>query len=390
MRIVDVCSFYAPAGGGVKTYIDRKLQSGAANGCEIVIVAPGSEATDRRISDFARFVTIPSPRFPLDRRYRYFNDEGLLHETLDRLAPDVVEASSPWSSAVMTARWPGAAVKSLVMHSDPLSTFAYRWLDPVFSRRTIDSGFRFYWDHLRRMDEQFDMVVCASQDLTDRLSAGGLRRAVTMPMGVEPGIFSPARRDPALRRMLLEQCYLPETATLLLGVGRWSPEKRWKMVVEACAAAGASHPVALLLVGAGREHRAIADAIGGNPHIRMVPAMTDRVELATLMASGDALVHGCESETFGMVAAEARASGLPLIVPDAGGAAEQAIAADGLVYRATSAIDLARAIGQFIAGGVGAARMRALAKAGATPDMDEHFARLFARYRDHLERCHAA
>ena len=148
--------------------------------------------------------------------------------------------------------------------------------------------------------------------------------------------------------------------------------------------------LALLLVGAGREHRAIADAIGGNPHIRMVPAMTDRVELATLMASGDALVHGCESETFGMVAAEARASGLPLIVPDAGGAAEQAIAADGLVYRATSAIDLARAIGQFIAGGVGAARMRALAKAGATPDMDEHFARLFARYRDHLERRHAA
>ena len=25
MRIVDVCAFYAPQGGGVKTYVERKL-----------------------------------------------------------------------------------------------------------------------------------------------------------------------------------------------------------------------------------------------------------------------------------------------------------------------------------------------------------------------------
>ena len=390
MRIVDVCSFYSPAGGGVKTYIDRKLRSGGAHGCEIVIVAPGRVDRDERISEFARFVTIAAPRFPLDRRYHYFNDEKLLHHTLDRLSPDVVEASSPWSSATMTARWRGPAVKALVMHSDPLSTFAYRWLDPVFSRRTIDSGFRSYWEHLRRLDQQFDIVVCASRDLTQRLASGGLHRAVTIPMGVEPGIFSPQRRDRALRRMLLDQCFLPETATLLLGVGRWSSEKRWKLVVEACAVAGAAHPVALLLVGAGRERRAIADAIGGNPHIRMVPAMTDRTELATLMASCDALVHGCESETFGMVTAEARASGLPLIVPDAGGAAEQAIDAGGLLFPATSATGLAQAITHFIGAGVTEARMNALAHAATTPDMDDHFARLFASYRALSERKDAA
>ena len=36
MRIVDVCAFYAPRGGGVKTYVERKLQAGAAAGHEII------------------------------------------------------------------------------------------------------------------------------------------------------------------------------------------------------------------------------------------------------------------------------------------------------------------------------------------------------------------
>ena len=41
MKIVDVCAFYAPNGGGVRTYIDRKLQVGEAMGHEIVVIAPG-------------------------------------------------------------------------------------------------------------------------------------------------------------------------------------------------------------------------------------------------------------------------------------------------------------------------------------------------------------
>ena len=43
MKVVDVCAFYTPHGGGVKTYIERKLKIGAAMGQEIVIIAPGLE-----------------------------------------------------------------------------------------------------------------------------------------------------------------------------------------------------------------------------------------------------------------------------------------------------------------------------------------------------------
>ncbi|WP_447513532.1 glycosyltransferase, partial [Clostridioides difficile] len=76
---------------------------------------------------------------------------------------------------------------------------------------------------------------------------------------------------------------------------------------------------------------------GGSPHIRIPGPLADRGALARLMASGDALVHGCEAETFCMVAAEARASGLPVIVPDRGGAADHADRAPSLRYRAGDA-----------------------------------------------------
>ncbi|NWP89654.1 glycosyltransferase family 1 protein, partial [Escherichia coli] len=79
----------------------------------------------------------------LDRRYRYFDDEKALHRALDRWRPDFVEASSPWGSASMVARWDGAAPRALVMHADPLSAYAYRWFGQVASIETIDRGFDF-------------------------------------------------------------------------------------------------------------------------------------------------------------------------------------------------------------------------------------------------------
>ena len=89
MRIVDVCAFYTPHGGGVKTYAERKLRAGPANGHEIIIVAPGDTQEVRTMGPRARLVTVPSPKFPLDRRYHYFNDESALHDLLDSLQPDL-------------------------------------------------------------------------------------------------------------------------------------------------------------------------------------------------------------------------------------------------------------------------------------------------------------
>ena len=92
------------------------------------------------------------------------------------------------------------------------------------------------------------------------------------------------------------------------------------------------------------------------------------------MASADALVHGCEAETFCFVAAEAVASGLTVIAPDLGGAADCARANEGWTYKSASARSLSMTLRQF------AESPQAPRDPGRTRSMADHFETLFAAY----------
>jgi len=379
MRIADVCAFYTPAGGGVRTYVEAKLRAAAQFGHEMIVIAPGERHEVIRRGPNAILVTIPSPKMPVDKRYRYFDDEAAVHAALDAWQPDHVEASSPWSSATMVGRWQGAASRSLVMHADPLAAYAYRWLGGFASTEQIDRWFGWFWRHLRGLGRMYDTVVCANAQLTERLRAGGIGNAETIRMGVEADLFSPVLRSAAVREQALAVLGMESDATMLVGIGRFSAEKRWDMVMRAVAEAGRKRPVGMLLVGEGRKQgrlELLAQRRGG---VAILPRINDRSELARLVASADALVHGCEAETFCMVAAEARASGIPLIVPDRGAAIDQLAPGAGMTYRAASEVSLERAIGRFIERGPELQRAAAI-RSVRVRTMDEHFNDLFARY----------
>jgi alpha-1,6-mannosyltransferase len=374
VRIVDVCAFYAPAGGGVRTYVEQKLREGPRLGHEIVILAPGPEDRTEVRAEGARIEWLKSPRLPVDFRYRYFDNEARLQERLARERPDFVEVSSPWRSAIHVGRWPGAAPRALFMHADPLAAYGYRWLGRFASVETIDRRLERAWRYFRRLSTAYDVVVTPSVGLAGRLSAQGIANATAIPLGVEAGLFSPALRDEALRTRLLARCNLPADATLLLGVGRHSPEKRWPLVIAAVAAAAIERPIGLVLVGDGRERARIVRQVHGNPHIHLVSPLDDRAELARLMASADAFIHGCDAETFSFVVAEAAASGLPLIVPDRGGTADHARVNRGFTYTAGDAADAGRAILACIDAG----RQRLPGRPART--LNDHFAELFSFY----------
>lgn len=382
MKIVDVCAFYTPHGGGVKTYIDRKLAIGAALGHEIVVIAPGSHDHVERRTGGGRIIHVASPPLIVDRRYRYFDDAAAVNARLDAERPDLVEASSPWRTANIVAGWQGSAPRSLIMHADPMAAYAYRWFGRFGSREAIDKSFDLFWRHLRRLGDRFDCVVSANRHLSSRLQAGGVAGIATIPMGVDPCLFSPAHRDVDLRRDLLARCALPESASLLIGVGRHSAEKRWPLVIDACLAASQHRPIGLVLVGDGRDRGRIVRHIGNNPHIHLLAPVADRLLLAKLMASADALIHGCEAETFGLVAAEAAASGLPLIVPDAGGASDFVADDNGELYAAGDAGAAARAIGRLLSRDRPRLAAATARRAAGVPLIDDHFDALFSLYSE--------
>ena len=385
MRIADVCAFYTPAGGGVRTYVEAKLRAAPRFGHEMIVIVPGERHEVVRRGPGAVMVTIPSPKLPVDRRYHYFDDEAAVHAVLDAWQPDHVEASSPWSSATMVGRWQGPASRSLVMHADPLAAYAYRWLGGFVSTDRIDQLFGWFWRHLRGLGRMFDSVVCANSHLTERLSDGGVANCETVRMGVDGGTFSPALRSHALREQALAALGLDADATLLLGVGRFSAEKRWDMVMRAVAETARKQPVGMILVGDGAKRQRLELLAERLPGVAVLPRITDRDELARLLASADALVHGCEAETFCLVAAEARASGLPLIVPDRGAALDQLVPNGGQSYRAGSRVSLERAISRFIDRGPELQRAVAV-RSSKVRSMDEHFADLFARYESIAKR----
>jgi alpha-1,6-mannosyltransferase len=379
MRVVDVAEFYSPTGGGVRTYIDRKFEAAAQLGHELFVIAPGpTDSFESRAS--GGVIQVRAPRLPFDANYHMFWDAALVHRQLDALTPDLVEASSPWRGAAIVASWAGRTPRAMFMHADPVASYPQRWLAPVATPQRIDQMFGWFWSYLRKLAGGFGSVVAGGPWLADRLIGQGVRAVESVPLGIDRGAFSPAKRDEALRSSLLAACACPDDAKLVLGVGRFHPEKRWPMVIEAAMRARAQAPIGLVLIGDGIDRARVARAAAGHPHVHILPPIRDRGLLAAHLASADALVHGCESETFGLIPAEAMASGLPVVGPDRGGFAHLAEPATSELYRAGDTEAAAAAIRRLLARDPRVLKAAAVEVATRVRRDIDHFADLFDHY----------
>ena len=179
----------------------------------------------------------------------------------------------------------------------------------------------------------------------------------------------------------LDACGAPPDAKLLVTVSRFHPEKRLGTLLDAFALASKERPMGLVIFGDGPQRKAVRRKAEGIPGVHVAGFTKDREELATSMASGDAMLHGSAAETYGLVVAEAICSGLPIIVPDVGGAADLAGEAYAEVYETGDVSACAAAIlrmldrprAGLLAGCAEATRM----KVGT---MADHFEGLFKLY----------
>lgn len=380
MRIVDVNEFYSPTGGGVRTYIDRKMGIMSELGHELIVIAAGREDLVEERPGGGKIIYVKASRLPFDKNYGLFWDAKPVIALLDQLEPDLVEASSPWRPAWIVGQWTGDAVKVFFMHNDNLGAYPMRWFESLAAPEQIERACAPYSRYMSRFLDNYDAVVTNGPALEKRLKARGVHIDAAMPLGIERGHFSPSLRSETLRTALLAQCDLPPEGHLLLGLGRHHPEKRWRLVIDAVERAGSSLPVGLMLLGTGVESRSIEKRIAGSPHIRMFRPVYDRERLARVVASCDALIHGSENEPFGLVASEAMAAGLPLIVPDTGGCAEVADPMCSELYTARDAQAAASAIHRLFGRDQAMLRRAAKVAAGKVRSDREHTVELMDYY----------
>jgi alpha-1,6-mannosyltransferase len=382
MKIVDVNGFYAEAGGGVRRYVDAKFEAVARAGHDLTVIAPGvASRTDNRAG--GRVVWVASPSMPFDPRYRRFAGAREAWAAMDTAAPDIVVGSSPWRGGKIAATWPGKGARALVFHQDVVAAYGHTGLDRWVPRETIDALAQPWWARLRRLASRFDVTVTGGEWLAARLAAHGIANARAVPLGIEAGRFASERRDEALRRDLLGRCGVGPEGALLLAVARHHPEKRLPCVIEGFARARLQQPdLALAVVGDGLGRAAVERAAGRSGGVTFVGAVEDRDALARIYASADLFVHGSGAETYGLAVAEAIVSGLAVVVPDSGGAADLARRGRSTTYRTGDPAACAAAIVAAVSG-------RAQAATAPPPgSLDDHFTVLFGLY-EALAACDA-
>ena len=342
-----------------------------------MVIAPGPKDVESVLyastapQGRARLIRIAGPALPYDRTYHLLGRFDKIRSKIRGEGPDVLEAHSPYlgAAAVVAAGRSASPVRTAFWHADHVGTYLEPWMGRL-SRPLFLA--------VRALLAPFDATFVAGAAQARKLRAVGVANVVHVPFGVDVKTFHPGARDEAVRRRLLGPAN--PGAVLLVGVGRFAFEKRWDVVLDAFARVRAERDAVLVLFGDGPERARLERRAPAG--VRFEGFETDRARLAASLASADVLVHGCPRETFGLVVSEAVASGLPVVVPDAGGAVESADRSCGEVYPSLDVDACAAAILRLLARDPVELRARAVEAATRVPTATEHFARVLAVYDD--------
>ena len=363
-HLVDVTLFHSPTSGGVRRYLEAKHAWIATHrrDWQHSLLVPGAQ--DARVAggcSTLRGIPIPGTfnyRLPLNPR--------AWSRALEALQPDVIEVGDAFHTA-----WAARGVADRL--DVPLVAFYHSNLPHLVGRRCGEAGRRVAARYVRATYARFDRVFAPSRFMCDFLRSLGVEQVRHQPLGVDPEVFHPARRLRDLRAEL----GLPRGSRLLVFAGRFSREKRIDVLREAFRRLG--KPYQLVLLG-GAEMRQLEE------NVCALPFKADSRELASWLASADALVHAGAEETFGLVVLEAMACGRPVVAIRASAMPELVNDDVGLLARPDDPADLAAAIAGLYDADIEAMGRAARARVLAHFTWTHTFSELLARYAALLGR----
>ncbi|MFL6856057.1 MAG: glycosyltransferase [Sphingomicrobium sp.] len=382
----DITQSWSDIGGGVRTYLRHKRRHILENTPHrhLMIVPGRSDMVELEEDGRGITVTLASPRVPGSPHYRLMLRNGAVRSTLAEFAPDLIECQDaynlPWAAIGHARRNPATALVAAYCTDFP-TVYVDRPFSKWLGTPAGAAASRLCYAYCARLYRRFDAVYAMSENGgAAKLRALGVADVDVVPLGVELGQFSPAKRNPALRRKL----GLSNEQPLLIYVGRLDAEKRPQVVVEAFRRLPPSLGAALLLIGDGP----LRDQFTEREHDRIFAPgyCNDRSDLAAWMASADLYVSAMADETFGISVIEAQASGLPVVGVAAGAMVDRVPDGLGLVGDVDDAGVMASNILAVLDGNIAAMSERARAHA-LQFSWDQSMALLFGRvYRGALAR----
>ncbi len=166
--------------------------------------------------------------------------------------------------------------------------------------------------------ERSDAVTAVSESLRgDTYAHFPVKRPIdVIPNFVCPDQY-PQRPDPALRRS-----YAPAGEKLLVHVSNFRPVKRVDDVVAVFERVRRTMPARLLLIGDGPDRARIESQCRASSFAEEVFFLGKMTTPDDVVASCDLFLLTSETESFGLAALEAMASGVPVVSTNTGGTPE--------------------------------------------------------------------
>ena len=301
LRITLVTETFPPEINGVSMTLGRLVEGLARRGHHVQVVRcrlPNEELTQPNPG----VTHVPLPSLPIPRYSGLrlgLPARGRLREIWSRDRPDVVHIATEGPLGRSALR----AAEELRL---PLASSYHTNFHDYSRHYGLGLMHGLVAGYLRRFHNRTRVTMVPSPDLLEQLSHAGYENLVTLGRGVDTVLFTPAKRDEALRA----RWGVSPQEPVLLHVGRVAPEKNiplalaaFKRIRETVANAR------MVVVGDGPLRRGLSEQHPGVIFTGALPVE----DLARHYASADIFLFPSMSETFGNVLLEAMASGLATV-----------------------------------------------------------------------------
>ncbi|MBB6669818.1 glycosyltransferase family 4 protein [Cohnella nanjingensis] len=308
VRLALFTDTYAPEINGVAKTLERWVGYLRKQGVACQVFAPARPRGEEAAAGVAeRLASVPFFLYP-ECRIAMPASAGAERKLLD-FRPTVVHVATPFGTG-MTGR------RLALKHGIPLvashHTHFVRYL-PFYNLQWMG---KLLWRYLHWFHRPCRRIYVPSRSVLEECRKDGWRGLEVWSRAIDTSVFHP-RVD---RGALFAANGIPQDAFVALYAGRLAPEKQTEVAVHAAArfARETGADVRLALAGDGPQApgiRALAAKLGLNAVF--LGSVTQR-ELQPWMAASDALLFPSPTETFGNVALEAMACGLPVVAANAG------------------------------------------------------------------------
>lgn len=304
---------YLPHVGGVAKAVDTLASECVKMGHEVRIIAPEFEGAE----DATHVLRTPaiqhfngsdfSVQLPIPNRVRDFMED---------FKPDIIHSHHPFllGDTALREAWK-CHVPILFTHHTLYECYThYVPLDsPALKRVVIQLATEYC--------NLCDRVIAPSQSVADLLSKRGVTREIrAIPTGIDLAFFASGNGG-----RYRKELGIAADAAVIGHVGRLAKEKNLLFLAQAVAAAMEAHPHAVfLVVGDGDAKDEMLELLHARvePARVIAPGALTGQSLADAYAAMDWFAFASQSETQGLVLAEAMAAGKPVVALDGTGVRE--------------------------------------------------------------------